>query len=123
MSIYLTLINEKEVMASIDRVASALQREMVQGVNDGIGRIFARSQRDVPVRTGRLKASGSVSKARVASSRIGRGASVGAEIVYDAPYAANVEYSRNSFLRPAINAERGGEDQINAAIRRAVGAA
>jgi hypothetical protein len=69
--------------------ADRLEQELVRGIQDLGAAVFRDSQRDVPVRTGRLKRSGYI-----------RRLSNGVEIGYTAPYAFSVEHGDWGLARP-----------------------
>ena len=82
--------NAREVDLALQRAEQRLTGDVKAGVDAFLERVFSDSQAKVPVRTGRLKASG-----RKWSGAYG-GSIVGA-VEYTAPYARTVQ-SRRPFL-------------------------
>ena len=118
------MTNEKQLLAQIDKVNDALGEELVGGVNRATSKILRTAQRNAPVRTGELRDSGFTEPAHVQKSGLG-GTSVVGAIGFGAPHAIPVEFgsgSGNHFLRSSVDQHRGGADEVEEALRRAVGA-
>ena len=118
----ITMTNERQILQGIGQLERALAHEMAVGADRAVDKIFAESQRRVPVVSGELKASGYKKKAK---SRKGvLGASVAAELGYSADHATSVEYKPGGrghhFLRGSVDRHAGGADELNAALDRAL---
>jgi HK97 gp10 family phage protein len=103
------VIGLDELDKNIADIIARLGPEAIQEMSaKALEPIFEISQDLVPVKTGHLKQSGSIEKAED-----------GAQVVYDADYAAVVEYGSarreaQPYLRPAI--DEGKEDAVNILI-------
>ena len=122
MSVSIRLENERQILQGIDQLERALGREMADGADRAVDKIFAESQRRVPVVSGELKASGYKKKATARKGVLG--ASVAAELGYTADHATSVEYRPGGrgarFLRGSVDKHAGGADELNAALDRAL---